>query len=176
MVMPLKNDIAISSGGLVNDADQIMHFVDDKIYFGGIAVKYNASKVDANGRPWVTLAGHTDRPIGYTLKSTYDTKVPYRYGVDNAGYYETDVETSIRRYREGDEISVPLCAGHSAIAKGDKIGIRAVGEHDKFSDISGCVYSLGIAMTEAADDTADVGVAGVNAECIVIRVQFTKEV
>lgn len=176
MVMPLKNDIAISSGGLVNDADQIMHYVDDKVYFGGTAVKYNASKVDANGRPWVTLAGHLDRPIGYTLKSTYDTKVPYRYGVDNEGYYETDVETSIRRYREGDEISVPLCSGHAALVRGDKVGIRASGEFDKFSEISGCVYSIGIVQTPVALNSGSLGAAGINAECVVIRVLITKEV
>ena len=73
MVMPLKNDIAISSGGLVNDADQIMHYVDDKIYFGGTAVKYNASKVDANGRP-LTVAYRTT-PAGataFTLTIVYD--------------------------------------------------------------------------------------------------------
>jgi hypothetical protein len=176
MVMPLNNDATISGGGLVNDADQIMHYIDDKAYFGGTAVKYNTAKTDSNGRPWVTVAGHTDRPIGFTLRSTYLSRVPYEYGIASADFYESDVPMPVRRYREGDEISVPLCAGHSAIAKGDKIGIRAVGEHDKFSDISGCVYSLGIAMTEAADDTADGGVAGVNAECIVIRVQFTQEV
>jgi len=176
MVMPLNNDATISGGGLVNDADQIMHYIDDKAYFGGVSVKYNTAKTDSNGRPWVTYAGHTDRPVGFTLRSSYLARIPYVYGVDNESYYESDVSMPIRRYREGDEISVPLCKGHSAIALGDKIGIRAYGEHDKFSDIASCAYSLGIAMTAVDDDTESIAQAGVNAECIVIRVQIIKEV
>lgn len=174
MVMPIGNDVTISNGGMVNDAMGISHYTDTAIYFGGTAVKFNASHaVDGDGNPWITPAGHTDRPIGYTMKSTLNPIVPYDYVT--AAHYLSGVKTTVYRYREGDVISVPLASGHAAIEVGDKIGVSTTGEHDKFASIGGCAYSVGIALDPIAINIGAPGAAGINAECIRVRVLVEKE-
>lgn len=175
MVMPIGNDVMISSGGLVNDANGISFYVDSPVYFGGTNVKFNPSlDLDDDGNMWITQATKVDRPIGYTIKSTQNPIVPYMYVT--AAHYLQDIKLTVNRYVEGHIVSMPMCAGHVKISRGDKVGVAYLGEIDKFSNISGGVFSLGIALDEAAADTGTPGAAGFNASCIRIRIQLKDEV
>jgi|GEM_PF-3961655 len=174
MVMPTGNDDMITNGGLVNDAIGMAFYIASKVYFGGTAIIFDTSHAnDADGNMWIKHAEKTDRPIGYTLKSTLDPIVPANYVSDSS--YLTSIKTTVNRYRDGENISVPLCYGHAAIVKGDKVGVSTTGEFDKFSEISGCVYSIGIALDPVDVCAESAGAAGINATCVRIRTQIVKE-
>jgi len=174
MVMPTANDLRISSGGLVNDTVNHKFYIANPVYYGGTAVLFDtAHALDEDGNMWVKHASSTDRPIGITLMSTVDANVPTRFVT--ASHFLSSVPVPVRRFIEGELISVPLVGDHAQLAVGDKLGISASGEFDKFSSISGCVYSIAIVMDALAAGTGADGAAGYNAECVRCRVQITKE-
>lgn len=177
-MMPLESDeVILLSGGPVKflkDAGT-MHIASDAIYKGGTCVKHNLSYTDGNGRPYVTIAGHTDNPIGMVMQGTLDpTVTDSRYM--NTAAYQTLQPVAVFPFIPGDRWAMPLVDGHAAIAVGDKIGISAYGEIDKFSSISGCVWSLGVAYNAVAASTASPGQAGVDADCVIVRIDKIKEI
>lgn len=174
MVMPISNDQQISNGGVIHESPRKAYWCDSKVYFAGAGLTFNTASVDAsNGYPYVTLADYNDLPVAFAYLSTVDTRIPYEY--QNSDSYVAGKMLSCNRFERGQVISVPMHGGHQAIVVGDKIGIRAYGEYDKFSSISGATWSVGYAMRDMDADTGSVAQAGIDAECLLIWVDVQKE-
>ncbi|MCK9459945.1 MAG: hypothetical protein M0R80_09935 [Proteobacteria bacterium] len=171
--MPISNDQQISTGGTLQDAPRRMYFVDSAVYWPGTAVTFKTSEVDENGDPYVTLADKNDVPVGFAYLSTVDPRIPYEYQTSSS--YQSDVPCSVNRYERGQRISVPLCAGHAAIAIGEKVAIYANGEHDKLSAVSGATWSIGYALRAIDANTDSLGTAGLDADFMLIWVDVQKE-